>query len=173
MVDDKKSEFIKNEIWILTFNGAFQHAKIYGDKSDPKKRPAFRKEIKHKVDSLVEEKYRNSEVSSTEHIETIRNLKAWIDERYFNILNDGEIRVGVVQKILNLFLKYQWCLGLVSTPPHCPFDRKIINRLKDCSSIVWTRMTLGEYKKLVNAAEEAAKGKSLAEWELEEFAKED
>jgi hypothetical protein len=42
----------------------------------------------------------------------------------------GELgyKYGVAQKLLNLFLKYLWCLGTIAEPPHCPVDRIIIGK---------------------------------------------
>jgi thermostable 8-oxoguanine DNA glycosylase len=60
-------------------------------------------------------------------------------------------------------------LGCISEPPHCPFDRKIIGKLKLDCKINFTKMdSADEYLKLVDAARNAAKscGLSVAVWEL-------
>ena len=36
---------------------------------------------------------------------------------------------GISQKMLNLYLKYQWCLGNIKEPPHFPVDRIIQEKL--------------------------------------------
>ena len=41
--------------------------------------------------------------------------------------NGISFKIGHSQKLLNLMLKYYWCLEwLKYTPPHCPIDRMIL-----------------------------------------------
>jgi hypothetical protein len=78
-------------------------------------------------------------------------------------------RIGSAQKALNLFLKYLWCLGEVREPPHCPFDRRIIERLPKGVQCNWTQCNdIEHYNRWVAAAQEEAKkdSLSLAQWEL-------
>jgi hypothetical protein len=49
--------------------------------------------------------------------------------QYQGVPSKNLFRVGTAQKALNLYLKYLWCLGEIKTPPHCPFDRGIIQML--------------------------------------------
>ncbi len=57
-----------------------------------------------------------------------------------DILFGNGFRVGIAQKALNLYLKYLWCLGKITEPPHCPFDSIIISEIK--CNIKWTEMDL-------------------------------
>ncbi|SDJ63273.1 hypothetical protein SAMN05216338_105731 [Bradyrhizobium sp. Rc2d] len=41
-------------------------------------------------------------------------------------LRDGIYWYVVAQKVLNLLLKYYWCLARIPEPPYCPIDRIII-----------------------------------------------
>ena len=99
-------------------------------------------------------------------------LQKEISQAFSNILKDGHIRLGVLQKFVNLYLKYHWVLDRIPTPPHCPFDRIVIEKLRNGKhldrDINWTEMNCStDYCALVVAAE-LAKGKneSIAEWEL-------
>jgi len=100
------------------------------------------------------------------------NLKTRIDSKFPNILNCGEITLGVVQKILNLYLKYQWSLGNIPEPPNCPFDRIIIEKLKIKPTPSWTTLNCPkDYLYLVERAKDIAGKKSIAQWELEAFSR--
>ena len=94
-------------------------------------------------------------------------------EDWYDILNNGKLNIGVSQKLLNLVLKYYWCLGEIATPPHCPIDRIIQEKgLKSKSIVNWTSMSdIDVYLNLIHKIKQVAdkKGQSIAEWELEVF----
>ena len=172
MIKTQQADFMNNEIWILTFGGGFQRAGVYADNVSDQTKSKFRAAIRSKINSIVQRNYINKEVSSEAHIQTIVEIKKWIDNTYLKILANGEIKLGVVQKLLNLYLKYQWCLGIINTPPHCPFDRIIISKMKLNDPPAWTKLNSVEtYKTLVKKALELAKNKTIAEWELDTFAR--
>lgn len=172
MIERQQAEFLNYEMWILTFGGAFQRAGIYSDNIDDKTKAEFRAAIRNKIDNIANNKYKKMEVSTDSHIKTLLEVKEWIDTNYFHILTDGEIKLGVIQKLVNLYLKYQWCLGLVCKPPHCPFDRIVISKMNLRNPPAWTKMnSIDTYKMLVNKAAELADKKSIAEWELDVFAR--
>jgi hypothetical protein len=107
------------------------------------------------------------------HKEKITLMAKHITENYMPILHNGEFRIGISQKIINLFLKYLWCYGAVKEPFHCPFDSIIKSHLiKGGSSIQltnWTRMnSMEEYKEYVKVARERANDEhcSIPEWEV-------
>jgi hypothetical protein len=101
---------------------------------------------------------------------TMTLMATVLSHRYGEALRDGRFRIGPAQKALNLYLKYMWCVGEIPTPPHCPFDSKIIYHLRGCEDVKWTKLvSLDEYMKLVRTARQEAKGRSLAEWELKVF----
>lgn len=166
----KKADYLNYEIWIMTFGGAFGRANVYAENTDEDMKQDFRIAIREKINSTVVTKYTEFPVSSDKHIRNLKVIKGWIDANYSPILRNGEIKFGVVQKLVNLFLKYQWCLGLIKRPPHCPFDRTIIEMLKLKNPPNWTEMNEEEtYRMLVEKATEVAKPKSIAEWELDVF----
>ena len=86
-------------------------------------------------------------------------------------------RYGIAQKLLNLYLKYLWCIKLIHTPPHCPIDRIIINKLKlKCN---WTQINDEKYyrriiekiKKTIKLDEVHSPNESIAEWELKVYSR--
>ena len=171
-VEAKKSEFLDKEIWILTFGGGLQRASVYASGVSVKEKAKFRESVRKKISELVKREYRESRVSSEDHIKNLIDIKEWINKTHKTVLKDGQIKLGVVQKIVNLFLKYQWCLGLVEMPPHCPFDRIIISKLNIRNPPAWTQLdSKKDYMKLVEKASELAGQKALAEWELDVFSR--
>lgn len=86
---------------------------------------------------------------------------------YGQVLVGERFRIGIAQKALNLYLKYPWCLGIISRPPHCPFDGNILAEVGVFDN--WTQMDDPmRYREWVSAAERKA-GEALAEWELKRF----
>jgi hypothetical protein len=109
--------------------------------------------------------YKNKPVIDEQHIDNLKKLKEKMTTEFNNILFGNGFRVGIAQKALNLYLKYLWCLGKITKPPHCPFDSTIISELHRNDK--WTEMDcIDEYKLLVESAKQAANTKSLAVWEL-------
>jgi len=107
------------------------------------------------------------------HKEKISLMAKHITDNYIPILHNGEFRIGISQKIINLFLKYLWCCGWVKEPFHCPFDSIIKVRLINGDSFVqltdWTRMnSMDEYDNYVKRAKGLAEASncSIPAWEL-------
>jgi len=125
---EEKLRFINNEVLTLTILGGlgrgypvYQTGIQENDKNDFK---IFLREQLHQYNK----KYRNS-ISGKQYIENIKEFVQDITNKYGKILKDNKFRVGRAQKLLNLYLKYLWVLGKIPNPPHCPFDRKIIEKL--------------------------------------------
>ncbi len=167
-----QNNFINNEIWILSFGGGFQRAEIYKDLIEEKIRSDFKNAIKEKVNNIIEEFYVGKNIDGEQHIDILVKVKTWIDSKFSHILLNDEIRFGVVQKLINLHLKYLWCLGHLPLPPHCPFDRIIISKLKIKKPPAWTKLnSVDEYRRLVEKAVIIAGERPIAEWELEVFSR--
>jgi len=170
-----QKKFIDEEIWILTFGGAFQRAEIYkkdnlSETEREKMRAQFREKIKEYVRKEVAPQYKNI-VDENQHIRNIENFTKWSKE-FSSILNGGYLKIGVSQKLINLYLKYLWSLNIIKTPPHCPFDRIIITKLGYYNPPSWTKLdNIFQYKEFVTKAKKKAEEKnlSIAEWELYVF----
>ena len=149
MTKNTEWEFIENEIWILTFGGALQRSKSYKKDASGDKKEEFRNAVKKYVRGLVEKYYRN-ELGEKQHMRNIEELCNWASREYGDILKDGRLRIGIGQKILNLYLKYLWCLNKVTLPPHCPIDRRIASSIDNKSSVNWTELDdLSVYENLI------------------------
>jgi len=163
---DDKLEFIKNEILTSTIVGGLGRGySVY--------KKGVQENDKNKLKNLLRETLDNyskiykDKVNEKHHIENIKRFAEDITDKYARILQDNRFRIGRAQKLLNLYLKYLWTLGLIPKPPHCPFDSVIISRLG--LDIKWTQLdSIEDYKLLVKRAKEAAErnGLSIAEWEL-------
>jgi hypothetical protein len=174
MIETDKIKFLEDEIWGLSFNGAFQRAKVYKKGRTNKEKAVFRKAIRKEIRLILErEGYDVKTPSSEGHIKILEEIKESIDGKFQKILDKGSINLGVVQKLVNLHLKYRWCLGWVKTPPHSPFDRVILTKLKFKDTPSWVRMNdMKEYRDWIKrAADEAKAGgyENIAGWELGEF----
>lgn len=145
--------------------GTFQHNKIYADGVTEKDKKILQAALKRKLSELSG-KYTN-QVSDSAHVANIEEFANQLSVEHASVLN-GRFRIGAAQKALNLYLKYLWCIGEISEPPHCPFDLKIIQQLPvEFHGIKWTQLDdIGLYRKLVAAAKVCSSPASLAEWEL-------
>jgi len=163
-------EFIESQIWSLSIAGAFQHGKIYHKNPlfTDKEKAKFKSELKEIIGSKI------NQLNANENEGFIATLKGIQDRINAMIESNGystgiqHFRFGTLQKLVNLYLKYQWCIGWQPEPPHCPFDGRILERLK--VSDQWTKSdSSDEYRNWVTKAQDKAesKGKTIAQWELE------
>lgn len=174
-IKELQNKFIDEEIWILTFGGAFQRAEIYkkdnlSNAEREKTRTLFRDKIKQYIKDEITPQYEKI-IDENKHIQNIEKFSEW-SKRFSLILNGGYLNIGVSQKLINLYLKYLWSLNLIKTPPHCPFDRIIITKLGYTNPPSWTKLDdIHQYKEFVLKAREKAKKEnlSIAEWELNVF----
>lgn len=167
-----KNEFLKYEFWILSIQGAFQRSNAYKKDTFEKERNAFRKELKVFVDTELIPQYQN-QVTELQHEQNIERLCSYSREKFEHLFEKGSLNIGVSQKLLNLYLKYQWCNGWIVTPPHFPVDRIIQQKIKVQPLKPWTRFEdINDYKKVIEYAKKYAlenKYTSLAEMELQLF----
>jgi hypothetical protein len=162
---DEKWRFIHAQILASCVAASFQRAHVYADEALARDRARLHTDLRAEL-KRIGEQYATL-VKGPDHVQNIVELAARISESSRPALAGGRFRLGIAQKALNLYLKYLWCLRRIPTPPHCPFDRLIIARLRECNDVSWTRLdSKTDYEKLVAAAERAADGKSIAEWEL-------
>jgi len=148
-----KQEFIQEEIWMLTFNAAFQRANVFKPELTPKEeqdKTDLKTFIKGDMDMIILPSYNNS-VTDKHHIENIISIQERSKD-YSHILQNGKFSFGVCQKILNLYLKYLWCLDMVKfTPPHFPVDRIIQKELGIKYPVAWTTdMDEEKYMEIIN-----------------------
>ena len=178
-----KSEYIINELWVLSIAGAFQRSNIYQPNSLKASKTAFKKDIKLYLEHLIKDQYYN-EVNELTHIANIQALSEY-SKKFATLLNNGQLNFGVSQKIVNLFLKYIWCLKLIPIPPHFPVDRIIqlelnkkakAHKFKPRPIVPWTQLNdkmsyveIIKFAKKIKNADEKYANMSLAEMELALF----
>jgi hypothetical protein len=165
-----KDQFIKNELWTLTFAAAFQRANVYKDNVSDDAKQEFKTRTRAYIEEQLWSKYTSSQLSDEAHLASIKDLSTFTKE-FSEILQGGQLNFGVSQKMLNLFLKYQWCLNEIPTPPHFPVDRRIQEKLEIHQITSWTSYTdEKEYMQIIQTARKKANpNQSIAELELEIF----
>jgi hypothetical protein len=167
-MDLHQEQFLKDELLSLTLMATVQRADVYTHGSPEKKRKAFQKALRSCLEELARSYYQ--QVSEETHVQNIVGLSNGLSSIHGSVLRNRRFRIGAAQKALNLYLKYLWCLGMISAPPHCPFDSRIIGRLSEYIGPRWTALdSENDYRALMNAAKAAANGLSLAAWELQTY----
>lgn len=157
--------FLNDEIFQLTLSGALQRASVYAENITENDRSRFHKTLKSELSGMIP--CYTSLASDSAHAENIVRLSCALTKKHSMILQQHVFRIGVAQKALNLYLKYQWCLGRIPEPPHCPFDARILKQIPGCESIRWTQIEMiEEYLEIVQRAKKVAEPLTLAEWEL-------
>src|SRR4030042_3325906 len=161
-----KIEFVTNELWILAWAASVQRAKLYGEKTDSDKSSMDVTRFRENVIRFLSEKIIPQYVegcTEEQHYENIETLIAHANEVDPGILGTGGYKYGVAQKLLNLALKYYWCLGLVSEPPHCPIDRIIIGKTRHTGKINWTQITKrSQYEEIIKEVRVLAEKRGLS-----------
>ncbi len=166
---DDKEIFLQDEIWLVTISAAFQRANVFVPNPDELRKEALKKMVRGYIDNTILYNYHH-DIIDDQHIENIYQIQDY-SKNFRDILTNGSFSFGVSQKILNLYLKFQWCLGrLKSIPPHFPVDRRIQKELSLPKIVAWTRdMEEEEYLNVINYAREKLnyyKKDNIAELEL-------
>jgi hypothetical protein len=147
----------------MAWAASVQRANLYVPGS--KQTQAFRLKIKEFVVGDLLPQYETS-CGEPRHYENIALLVHFGTRAIPDILR-GNYRYGVAQKLLNLALKYYWCLGHIPAPPHRPVDRIVIEKTSLRGRVNWTEIqNEAEYRKVIEAIRQVAGDESLAKWEL-------
>ena len=167
-----KLNFLKNETWILAWSAASQRANIFPKKMTEKDRKEKRNEIKKSVFKMFEEFESVEKITEDLLVQNILYLVEKFNSKSF------KFNVGHSQKLINLLLKYYWCMGWIKNePPHCPIDRIVLSRARiksEGKTPSWTKMdNIEDYKKYLKDVKKIAYPKSIALWELEIFNRRD
>ena len=165
-----KRDFLLSQAWASTIRASFGRIKIYKEGVKAKEKLVFKEQLYIYVHSLVDAQYKLREVNEVKHIQNIKALIYYSSSRFSELLSNKMLCFGVGQKLLNLYLKYLWCLEYIPTPPHFPVDRIIQNKLGINPPFNWTTMTdKRDYLIIISRARELMKKKdfkSLADLEL-------
>lgn len=160
---EKKKEFLKDEFFMLSWNAAVEHNKIWKhDDWSADKKNEFKKQIKFFIEELIND-YKNNSPSEEDHIQKIQNLQGK-SAKLKNKLN-----IGTCQKVLNMMCKYYWCAGWIEEPVHLPIDRINLSAIGKKNE-PWTKIEeLDEYKKYISDFKAHTENETLAQWELKNW----
>ena len=153
-----KETFLRSEFWMISVQGAFQRASIYKNLSanfkEEKLRTAFRNNLKEFIDNQLNG-YK-VEITEEQHLKNIRGLIEHSEKVGSELLKGNILSFGVAQKLLNLYLKYQWAEGWIAKPVHFPVDSRIQEFLEmKEESRPWTKMKDSEeYLKVIHWAQD-------------------
>jgi hypothetical protein len=171
---NSKRSFLMSELWMLTFNAAFQRANIYTKEATDHNKSAWKAKLAADIEMNILPLYKKGNVTDEAHINSLNQVDRSFDDKMFQSTSRT---YGIAQKILNLYLKYMWIIDEVSfPPPHFPIDRRIQESLKLKPLISWTKeiKSSDDYMAIIERARKCplvSKYKSLAEMELEEFSR--
>ncbi|MBN1450423.1 MAG: hypothetical protein JW963_05350 [Anaerolineales bacterium] len=159
-----KKDFLRLIALSNTQSSSFQRANVYESKSPEKRQSAFVQEFRSKLVAL--EKVYEQPVSPDQHIKNIEEFAQSLSKHFPDVLRGEEMRIGVAQKAINLYLKFLWCYGWIPEPPHCPIDRTVLEKVGDYDA--WTKIdSIQKYMEKIDKIEARKGDKSFSEWEYE------
>lgn len=150
-----------------SIEAALQHNPTYRADVTNEQKGAFRRSLRECLCKYAPN-YKDV-VSDEEHIKVINEICESLSSQHGQILRNSRLRIGTVQKALNLYLKFLWCLDQKrAAPPHCPIDRIILTEAGLDGS--WTKLDSIELymdwvSKLRKIAQEEG-FESLQQWEM-------
>ncbi len=161
-----KKEFIRSEFWIMSWQASMPRPrKFYKPDASKSDRKKFQQDLIEFCKELLRQ-YKDKSVTESDHCKNIQKL-ADRANTYKDVLEEPYYNIGIAQKLLNLQLKYLWCMGKVKKPPHCPVDRNILNKTRLKDKCNWTEIdSIACYKKVIKVISEVATPMDIADWEL-------
>jgi len=175
-IEELKYRVIEDVIVRITLDGSFQRANIYSKSTDipEPRRTEFRSYLALELNKTLNRISGTKDYNDEDHYKIIQAFSDNVSEKYKLILENEKLRIGVSQKLINLYWKFSWLLkNDIIKPIHCPFDSIVIAQLpKLANQVPWTKMdSIDDYKALIAACHEIPaihnSSKSIAEWELE------
>jgi hypothetical protein len=168
---DEKARFMIGELGILSRYAALatrdNENPIYARELPVSERNEAASVIR-KTLGKMEATYADGRVSEAEHIKYIDDTANTLTATIGPALHLNRFRIGVSQKLINVYLKYLWAANLIPEPPHCPID----GRIRDIAKIEydWTTSdSIDDYRRAIELLTKVAGYSSLAAWELREF----
>jgi len=161
-----KKVFLKKEFVVMSINAAFQrNQNVYKEQISELMKVRFRDFLENFLVALP-----LCELTEEILYKIIDDLTVKTRE-YKDILKLGQLNYGTAQKLVNLYLKYLWCLDMAPEPPHCPIDRIILGKA-GIYDISWTKInSMEEYISTINKIKKVSKDLSVAQWELENYSR--
>lgn len=179
LIELRKNEFIKKfnkDRSIGTakkkaLGAAFQRNQIYSGVYNPDIRIEVRNLIYKFLDN-IKLKYSVSRTEA-EYEEDILALEKYLKHNVPNGIDN--LKISHTQKVLSVFLKHLWCLGLIPVPPQFPVDRNTLLILYPQKTPSWTKIaSIEEYQAFLNdfkhyISNSEFESLKIAEWELIAF----
>jgi hypothetical protein len=168
-----KQDYLLKELWILAWNASVQRADLYRKDIEPSSEDTghFRANLIGYLSSQVIPAYNKDGIKEEQHYKHIDDLIAYANSVGEKVLGKLGYKYGVAQKLLNLVLKYHWCLGAITEPPHCPVDRIVIDKTRYRGK-AWTKiLQRSDYQKIIEDIKRLAGTQSVAMWELSIFSR--
>jgi hypothetical protein len=143
---------------------------VYSNEPSDKQKSKLKSDIRKFIEKDIEPLYFYGNYEETKHIENINKISLK-SEGHADILNNGKFNFGVSQKLLNLYLKYLWCLDRIPEPPHFPVDRRIQENIKLTPIVSCTKFKDEiDFMKVIDYLKGIKKpNDSLAQFELKNF----
>ncbi len=162
-----KEQFSKNAHWGSSIRSLFLRSYLYKKGANDKLKTTFKNELQKLVFEIANQ-YEKVSVDEEKHLSNINHIKKWT-RKFENLFTDGEMKYGICQKLLNVFLKELWCAGKIQIdPPHLPVDRLIQEKLKLRPVVNWTQIeTEKEYMEIIERIRVIADTKNLSLAEIE------
>jgi hypothetical protein len=165
---EAKCEFLHHQIWINCWNASVQHIKTFRDGINQNRKIDLKAAWEELTRDEVRKSYCTGKPDEQSHLELIETVRDEIIKTGEAVLHTQTFSYASAQKLVNLYLKYQWCLGNIGEPLHCPLDRFVIQNTS-LKNLNWTDIqNRNEYIEIINAVRFAADGagKSIPAWEL-------
>jgi hypothetical protein len=179
----RNHKFIERMILRNSVNAALQRANIYDGGADSKLKREFKKEAKKWLVDFGKDYHweEASEKSKKNWCNNVQSLADSLTRKFGKYLIGEQLKIGVAQKMISLYLKYLWLLGNKNKKPlFAVLDRGIMKaaRVKDAPN--WTSLNkIEEYERIVLAIDKFATSKTSkntknnysdgAEWEAEKW----
>lgn len=168
--ESTKRLFLLDELWRLSIQGAFStrnsKIKIYKEDAKDNDKDKFKNCLREKIEDYIIPQYTDCKIGDKEHCSNIKKVRLYFLEcNKSHAVLEGVPNIGICQKLLNLYLKYLWCLNEIPMPPHCPIDSVVLREANIKAN--WTEIsTIGEYVDIVNSIKSKTGCLPLSIWEL-------
>ncbi|MES2001396.1 MAG: hypothetical protein V4444_03695 [Pseudomonadota bacterium] len=158
-----RNNFLKTVAWQNSWSAAVRRNRLYRAGAEPDRKEALRELVRLKVEAVCE-RCRDEEIGEDQFVDEV-NLLACAASRDFADILDHAFNIGTAQKVLSVYLKFNWIFGLCKMPPLAPVDR-LIQKIP----VSWTKLdSLENYRRIIDLLKAEAKEEPLAEWELRNY----
>jgi hypothetical protein len=120
-----QEDFLLGELWMLAWGASVQRANLYKRGYSSETQPVLKNAQRlsdHLFGYLLSEIIPNytDELEEEQHYKHIDDLIACANSAGSRVLGELGYKYGVAQKLLNLFLKYLWCIGKIAEAASLP-----------------------------------------------------